>query len=868
MRHFLRTPLFVSLALMPFSPILSQSHAQDEPLPAMEESPAPAVETNGGAPAPVASETAGSAAAKAAQFEMVRRQELVFASNQAVSDGDKLRLGGDLDRAAERYQYALQYLSPAGPTASAYQRAAFGMAQVRYMQAQKKTAAGEHAQAVQLLEESVRLQPQNATYQKALAQAREAAAAYEAKGKDVTSTENNPAVTPEFVEKVATVQKLLFEGDRFYETGQFDRATERYSQILALDPYNKTARAKMERVERQRMAAYRAGHKAAKQDALYQVSARWSETPTLAFAKTSSVQQGSGTSNLARLTRKLETIKIPSLTFTNLAIEDAIRFLEAKSRELDPEGEGVNFVLKMQVNDPPPAVAPAAGGGAGAAPAPAPAPMVKTVTLNLSNVSLMEVLRFLTTVTTLKYKIEEYAVFLLPINDSPTVLTTRTFSVPSGFFSGGLRTSAPAAGGFTTAESVQVDVKQELTNMGVEFPAGATAAFLSSTSKLVVKNTPDQMDVIEALLEARRQEAPQVEIETKFVEFTEDALKELAFNWSVSPTTDLIPLPLIGTITSPLTAFLGGNGVGPSATTAVGASPDVATATALRTEQNLRNNSLDALLGLNTTGVNLRTGQPLVQGTPNQLALGMRVDGKGMLFLANMINRIKGADLLSAPKVTTRSKNPAKVEIIRELRYPTSFERPEIPSAQNFQINGAATLVAMPSTPSDFEVKNIGVTLSVTPTAYPDRRIDLDLTPEVVDFEGFIDYGQPIVQGDRLDTDIFVLVNGTVNQPVFNVRSMTTKVQVIDGQTVAMGGLIREDTQKIDDKVPVLGDLPGIGRLFRSKVDQSVKRNLVIFVTARLIKSDGKPLYSQEIVETPTLEATSSIKTEEATSYK
>jgi general secretion pathway protein D len=844
MRHFLRTPLFVSLALMPFSPILSQSHAQDEPLPAMEESPAPAVETNGGTPAPVASETAGSAAAKAAQFEMVRRQELVFASNQAVSDGDKLRLGGDLDRAAERYQYALQHLSPGGPTASAYQRAALGMAQTRYLQSQQKTASGEYAQAVRLLEESVRLQPQNPTYQKALAQAREAAAAYDAKGKDVTSTENNPAVTPEFVEKVATVQRLLFEGDRFYETGQFDKATERYSQILALDPYNKTARAKMERVDRQRASAYRAGHKAAKQDALYQVSARWSETPTLAFAKTETVQQGSGTSNLARLTRKLETIKIPSLTFTNLAIEDAIRFLEAKSRELDPEGEGVNFVLKLQSTEPPP-VAPtaaAAPGTAAASAAPA-ASTVKTVTLNLSNVALIEVLRFLTTVTNLKYKIEEYAVFILPINDSPQVLTTRTFSVPSGFFSGGLRTTAPAGGGFTTAQSVQVDVKQELVNMGVEFPASATAAFLSSTSKLVVKNTPEQMDVIEALLAARQQEAPQVEIEAKFVEFTEDALKEMAFNWSISPTAELLQIPA--------------NVLRLPAATASGTSPDPTASTSLRTRTSLKINSLDTLLGLGS-GVNIFNGGPLSPPVPNQFSIGAVLDNKGFALLATFIDNMKGVDLLSAPKVTTRSKNPAKVEIIRELRYPTSFERPELDTNLNLFDNTVDALgfpnfdnlvrVALPATPSDFEVKNIGVTLDVTPTAYPDRRIDLDITPQVIDFEGFIDYGQAITQGSVSSADVVELAESVVNQPVFSVRTLTTKVQVVDGQTVAMGGLIREDVQKVDDKVPILGDIPGIGRLFRSKVEQNIKKNLVIFVTAKLIRSTGKPLYSQEMV--------------------
>ncbi len=71
--------------------------------------------------------------------------------------------------------------------------------------------------------------------------------------------------------------------------------------------------------------------------------------------------------------------------------------------------------------------------------------------------------------------------------------------------------------------------------------------------------------------------------------------------------------------------------------------------------------------------------------------------------------------------------------------------------------------------------------------------------------------------------------------------------------TVAIGGLIREDVQKVEDKVPLLGDIPLVGRLFRSDIDQKIKKNLIIFVTAQLMDAEGKPLRSgeeeEEIVE-------------------
>ena len=71
---------------------------------------------------------------------------------------------------------------------------------------------------------------------------------------------------------------------------------------------------------------------------------------------------------------------------------------------------------------------------------------------------------------------------------------------------------------------------------------------------------------------------------------------------------------------------------------------------------------------------------------------------------------------------------------------------------------------------------------------------------------------------------------------------MTTKVTIWDGATLVMGGLTREEVKKVNDKVPVLGSLPLIGRLFRSKGESSQKRNLLIFVTANLVNPGGAPI--------------------------
>jgi general secretion pathway protein D len=75
---------------------------------------------------------------------------------------------------------------------------------------------------------------------------------------------------------------------------------------------------------------------------------------------------------------------------------------------------------------------------------------------------------------------------------------------------------------------------------------------------------------------------------------------------------------------------------------------------------------------------------------------------------------------------------------------------------------------------------------------------------------------------------------------------VTTSAIVWDGQTVVLGGLIAEDNVKSRDKVPVLGDIPVLGRLFRSENSKSVKKNLMIFVTATIIDPAGKRVHSSE----------------------
>ena len=145
------------------------------------------------------------------------------------------------------------------------------------------------------------------------------------------------------------------------------------------------------------------------------------------------------------------------------------------------------------------------------------------------------------------------------------------------------------------------------------------------------------------------------------------------------------------------------------------------------------------------------------------------------------------------------------------------------------------------------------MTLEVEPVVGGDNTtIDINLVPQVVEFEGFINYGSPIfavgvntAAGISISNSVLLTAN-TINQPVFSTRKVTTSVSVYDGQTVVLGGLMREDVQKTEDKVPIIGDIPLVGRAFRTNAEQHTKKNLVIFVTAKIVTPAGLPLNEGE----------------------
>ncbi len=195
------------------------------------------------------------------------------------------------------------------------------------------------------------------------------------------------------------------------------------------------------------------------------------------------------------------------------------------------------------------------------------------------------------------------------------------------------------------------------------------------------------------------------------------------------------------------------------------------------------------------------------------------------------LNQPKGVDLLSAPRITTLTNQAARIEVVRDLKYPTEWEK-----------NPKTGILE----PTVYDTKDVGVKLGVVTGTNADGSITLKLEPEVVEFEGFEDLDaktktrigkadDKLPANKRLVTlpDLSKIPEGHRTRPIFNVRKMEANVTIQPEQTVILGGMEKVDVQTVEDTNSKTG---------RTKVSGvQLRRRLFVLVTARIVKPDGVP---------------------------
>ena len=639
------------------------------------------------------------------------------------------------------------------------------------------------------------------------------------------SEQNILAISEDYLAQRKIIRDLTARGRAQFLNGDYAGAAASFKEVEARDPNDAEAKLFQLRiaeivgdVQKQNLYKTRA-------QMLSEVDQSW-ERPKV-FEVDADIKNVEEVDN--SIQRKMNSIVIPQVNFSGMELTRVIESLSELSAEYDPERIGVNIVPLFGADQKNP-----------------------QVNISLRNLTLDRILQFVTQQVSFSYDIGSDAVTVSPSDSPGGVSTTVTEFFPisratvirlTGFREvggggGGADfdpfaapdTSAPAAGGGSGDKEVEA-LQGFFQRAGVNFEmAGASLAF--DGEQLIVTQTRRNLERMRVILR-NYNEVKQVEIESKFLEVAQNDLDELGFDWSVTKNGSAVFTNQNRSINN---AF-GGSGVDSNITISQAAeniSTVIAPAGGGTTTQTVNNPATNNEF---TVGAPVIAGSiDLAQTATNLFTNNLGIAGPYDLDLAiRALSRKTGSDLMSAPKVTVLSGKRANIVVAQEMLYPESYG--DIESTVSAGDGGTAISITA-GTPQDFTKRNVGVELSVTPNVENDDTISLILEPRVTEFEGFVEFGGPSI---ALAGETTVTVPAGFYQPIFSTREITTEVTVFDGATVVMGGLTRDEVRTVNDRVPILGDIPGVGRLFRSEGETRQKRNLLIFVTANLVSPGGSP---------------------------
>jgi general secretion pathway protein D len=774
-----------------------------------------------------------------------RRIAAVDEAQELLRKGDEAYQAGRYADAVEAFAGARELL-PDAPVSSELRRAATE----RYAQ-----ASVEHAKE---LSRNGDVPAAKAAVDKVLAESvaprDPVALAYRSQLDDPIRT--NPALTASHAGDVDAVRRLLYTAEGAYDLGKFDEANKHYTAVLRIDPTNAAARRGMERVAAAISGQRKSSYDHTRAEMLSEVDAGWELQIPAPDAGIGAYDPGmpGGLDGGMTVSKKLERIMIPKISLDEASLEEALDLLRLRAAEndtfeSDPARKGVNITVNT---GPPDSEA-------------ARFIREQRITLQLSNVPLARVLGFVTEMTRTTYSTDDFAVIIRPAGSSSDELITRSFRVPPDFIttlsSGATNdpaaadpfADAPAQGGLATT---RLSAMEGLKRQGISFPEGASASYNAATNTLRVTNTSNSIDIISQIVETLSQTEPvMVAVRVIMIRTQQTNLEELGFDWLVNP------FALNGD-----SSFMGSGGTIGNTTGRTGA--DFA-----QTINGLPVNSSDSVRqGVITNG--LRSGDGAISGNaiealinnperaaqssavaPGIMSLtGLFTDGEAQMIMRGLSQK-KGVDIMANPSTVTRSGQTSSVAIIREFIYPTEYEPPELPNsvgADSIIIGpggglgggGGGTTPVTPATPTAFEKRDVGVLLEVLPVADSKKRfIDVTINPSFTDFAGFINYGSPInsTTSGLTGTNVSQVTSNQILMPVFSSQKAATQLTVADGATIVIGGLMSETIQNVEDKVPVLGDLPWVGRLFTTKADQPTTTAIVFMVSVELLDPTGRP---------------------------
>lgn len=651
---------------------------------------------------------------------------------------------------------------------------------------------------------------------------------------------------PELRSDEKRIENYLAEAKVLMKHRQFEDARRKVEEVFKLNPFNQEAAYIVSQIYSE---YYISGYHRSIADARAMLAAEewtWVE-PTFyqgpAQEKNPTVQVRSGGDQ--EIQKKLDTIVLPEVRFNGLAVSEVLKSLERQSKQYDParsanmtkeEENNLGVIIDYGVRGSGETVSSGAeqknpqemedatteAKQQVAVQAPTADVSEIEVRFNVKDATLREVLDYLSFLTDLPYYITAERVVFGTKNDE---LQTYTFNLSAealGRISGDDGNSdATEAGGDGGGENMDVPVTQNRSkitldsdmlktyfanNFGISFDV-PDSAISYINGKLTMTNTPDNMSLMRDALRLLNRSKTLVQIELKSIELSERDEEDLGFEWSLSPS--------VSARGDRITAGQGTNALAGEALNFLGSALGES-----------------SVLGkLNIFPDILDSWKPF--GIDENLNLSLTISA---------LDRNTRSEAISAPSVTVLDTQSATVNLTTSYYFPDSWEDLEFESDDDGDNPDGYTL--RPPTPEFGDATPLGTTFTVTPTVKSNNIIKLSLSPTITS-QGKPDEELIEVEIQTLDENNQPIPGASDNRtytiwkPSIVTRKVTLNVNVYDGETIVIAGLANSELDTRLDKIPFLGDLPLIGRLFQRQSETSSRSNLLFFVTARLISDSG-----------------------------
>ena len=606
------------------------------------------------------------------------------------------------------------------------------------------------------------------------------------------------------------IQVLMEQGRKLAMNREYGRAARKFQEVLLINPFNADAlqclRAVHDRIGSIGVRRHHNEHRKMMGEVEWK-----SATPYQPFSESSAqnlLDSGSvkvkPESKGSELFKRLNEIKFSRFATSGHTVAEVVEDIRMASIKYDPEKRGVNIVFLRSIpkkeqtqneNQNP--------DNAGEDNPDQPRNQGNdqqqgtedTITLDLMDVSIIQTLDHLCNKTTspkMCYQVDENAVLIFPANyDLGGMLTEVVhINLEEG----------------TTDEQLKGDM---IAN-GIEFRkgSGAGVTYNAKLGRVTIKNDSKNLDKMKAFLERRKtNDGAMIQLQIKLIEMNQKDIDELAFNWQYAVNTNQ-------------SYYTGG---------ANSSTPLSSPANRTLSRATIMQSSSNELLRYYMPDSNHST--TMYQDSTYAFVWA---NSDGTKINANLfaLDWADSMDVLASPRVTTIPGHKAKIQMVTIRYFPEDWETIETDTKGS---PGGISVSRVTPQPTLDKEKTLGPQFEITPTIITrgeEKLIKLHLRFPIETFsDEWIIYDNTQNGGDD-DGDY-------IQMPVFNKREIDCDMILGDGETIVLGGVGKDDTTTVNDKIPILGDIPIIGRLFQSKYSNASKNNLLIFLTGRLVKPDG-----------------------------